>query len=375
MFLVLDELSRSYRGESLAPPVELTLADYLADHVELVRPTVPDSRLAAVVAQLPPPPKIWGRPLTEVVAPRFDRVETLVPAAQWTQIRRWAASRRISSNAVVLAAYARAMGRWASTDALTVNVTQFDRDPGVPSAAGIAGDFTRLFLAGIDDVAADFPVLVQTVQKAVIQGMSEPEYATTEVCRHLLASRGTPVEALFPIVFTSGLGLSPTGRADIEQHLLGRLERVRSQTPQVALDLQVTESSAGLRLTADFVTELFLANDVRGCLDELTATLRDCRVDDASPVADESGIAERVARAWSSTLGVPDVVSDTNFFTSGGDSLKATALMRRLTEDGVDGLSLRTLLENPRFGDFVDSMSPKSVTPAGSFATFEEGVL
>ncbi|MBM7367312.1 non-ribosomal peptide synthetase [Gordonia hydrophobica] len=370
MFLVLDELSRAYRGEVLPSPVNLTPADYLAGHPELVVSAAPEDRVAAVARALPPAPRIWSRSLAGVETPRFDRVETLIPTAEWTQIRRWSAGRRVSPNALLLAAYVRVLGRWASTDALTVNVTAFDRDPTVPEAAALVGDFTRLFLVGATDVDNDFAALVQRVQQAVVRGMSEPEYATTEICRELLSSRGTPVDAMFPVVFTSGLGLSPTGRHDDEDRLFGRLERVRSQTPQVVLDLQVTEGSAGLRLTADFITELLGPDAVRDHLDELTAALRRCLLDPEQAsthddgLHDRHGIVEQVTRAWSTTLGVSEIGADTNFFTSGGDSLKATALMRRLIEDGLGGLSLRTLLENPRFDDFlVAATATPAVTP------------
>ncbi|WP_442348371.1 amino acid adenylation domain-containing protein [Gordonia sp. (in: high G+C Gram-positive bacteria)] len=393
MFVVLRELTLAYRGLPLLPAPALGSGEYLRAHPGLVTPQAAPDRLDAVAAGLPPAPRLWTAPLTSVGRPVFDRAEALVPAARWQEIRRWAASRQLSAPNVVLAAYVRSLADWSGDPALAVNVTQFDRDPAVPDAAALAGDFTRLFVVGVPDTFAEFTDLARTVQTAVIDGVADPAYTTTEVAAQLLARNGQPADALFPVVFTCGLGLAADGRDD----LFGRLDRVRSQTPQTVLDLQVSESSAGLHLTADFVVDLLRADRVQRCVDDVARYLvdRPSRPLQHPPVPPrpvqspaaqpdtpgrredgptaEDDLTDQIARLWSTALGVPHVDPDTNFFQAGGDSLTATRLMQTLQHQGMDELSLRTLLENPRFVDFVSRVHTDGARmPAGAV---EEGIL
>ncbi|MFT4087718.1 MAG: amino acid adenylation domain-containing protein [Gordonia sp. (in: high G+C Gram-positive bacteria)] len=361
MFLVLGELTRAYRGQTLPPAPALGLAGYLRTHPELVNPGVAPERLNAVAAALPPAPRLWSAPLTSVARPTFERIEALVPAQIWQDVRRRAAAQRVSAPSLVLAAYVASLAEWSGDSDLSVNVTQFDRDPSTPEAALMAGDFTRLFVVGVHDAFVDFQELARTVQSAVAEGLDDAAYTTTEVARHLLARDGVPADALFPVVFTCGLGLAESGRDE----LFGRLDRVRSQTPQTVLDLQVTDSAEGLHLTADFVTELLPPDQVRRCVDAVVRRLWEEQVGD--------GPSDRLTQAWSAALGMPRVEPDTNFFQAGGDSLKATRLIQALHRDGFGELSLRTLLEHPRFGDFAARVS--EAAESAPAAAFEEGIL
>jgi amino acid adenylation domain-containing protein/thioester reductase-like protein len=87
---------------------------------------------------------------------------------------------------------------------------------------------------------------------------------------------------------------------------------------------------------------------------ELAAMLdRKLAADAAELQADELVAAPRswlelVLRAFKKTLGQPDLTPDTDFLAAGGDSLRAVAAMRLVTdESGIAGLCALDLLEHP----------------------------
>ncbi|MGH8083231.1 MAG: amino acid adenylation domain-containing protein, partial [Lysobacter sp.] len=67
-------------------------------------------------------------------------------------------------------------------------------------------------------------------------------------------------------------------------------------------------------------------------------------------------IEQRVAKAWSSLLGVTDIRREDSFFALGGDSLSATRLVRSLKADGLADVRLGELFARPVLADFAATL-------------------
>ncbi|MCG8423581.1 MAG: amino acid adenylation domain-containing protein [Proteobacteria bacterium] len=67
-------------------------------------------------------------------------------------------------------------------------------------------------------------------------------------------------------------------------------------------------------------------------------------------------IERLVAGIWAEQLETPTVGRESNFFASGGDSLLATRLVRRLRDAGLSGVKLAELLARPTLADFAATL-------------------
>ncbi|WP_199443054.1 non-ribosomal peptide synthetase [Umezawaea beigongshangensis] len=204
---------------------------------------------AAVAAlDLPPGPAL---PLAtdprELRSHRFTRTATELTPRRWAELRRRAARHGLSPTGVLLAACSLTLARWGATDEFCLTATLFDR-PDEAELAHVVGDFTSTvpvrvprweplrgegFAAWAGSVNTSFWSAMDGRDSALVSGA-----AALEAPRH-------------PVVFTSGLGLTPDGRDPAGW--LGREVFGISQTPQVLLDHIVLEEGGRLRICWDAV--------------------------------------------------------------------------------------------------------------------------
>ncbi len=284
------------------------------------------------------------------------------PAESWGRIRQGAASRRITPSALILAAFAEALAADLGQQDLSINLTRFDRDSSDPDVLGCVGDFTSLLPVGVH-TTGDVVATARAVNATILDELGHPETSMAWISREILHATGEPGRALFPVVFTSGLGLGRDGGPDGVRRL-GELVRARSQTPQTLVDLQCYDGGGDLRLTADHVTEILSADRVRGWLGRIAATLHSLDPVGDRGSADGPGRTEEsqdslvagIVEIWSRCLPGAAVDRDTNFFRAGGDSIAATRCIQEIrTALGVE-VDLRTLFLNPDLTGFVDGV-------------------
>jgi yersiniabactin nonribosomal peptide synthetase len=161
---------------------------------------------------------------------------------------------RADPSAVLMAAFAEVLGRWSGRSDLTLNVTLFDRADVHPDVTWVMGDFTSLLLVPCGR-GTNWLERARFTHERLWQAIDHRDVSAVQVMRGL---RDT-----MPVVFTSALGVG----ADRSGGLFDEPVWGTSQTPQVWLDHQVTESGGGVRLIWDAVEELFPA----GLLDDMFA--------------------------------------------------------------------------------------------------------
>jgi yersiniabactin nonribosomal peptide synthetase len=379
MMIALAQLDHLYRGGSIdeLPPLKTSFARYVSNHPELC-PDADESTLPQLAASrdywrarlpsLPPAPELAPIPaILDIDKPVFDRVEAAVDEADWSRITQTCRAERVTAASFLLANYARVLAQWAGTADFCINVTLFDRDPAVSGIEDVIGDFTSLLLLECH-VDATVPIWEQArrLQRQLITDLPHRAADAVWLQRELLRHHGRPANAVFPVVFTSGLGLIHTsGRSSLE---IGELVFGLSQTPQTLLDFQMWEKAGSLCLSWDFVTQAISPNIARRNLDTMVDAIVGAVTSSPRPAQRD----ERVLRICATALGLPRVDPRDNFFQLGGDSVTATSVVEQISREVSATATLRLLFENPMIGEFAEKLRTLA---AEDDSAVEEGVL
>ncbi|WP_436837553.1 amino acid adenylation domain-containing protein [Micromonospora rifamycinica] len=253
-----SELSTLYRDPDAAlRPLGVSFRDYVlgaAPPPEVVGQA--QAYWRGRLDDIAPPPAL---PLAvdpeTLVAPRFVRRERSLTPRQWAAITRRARDQRLTPAAVLATAYAEVLSAYSGQDALTLNLTMFQRHDVHPDIGAILGDFTSLVLVGYRGAAGrSWRETAHLFQQDLWAGLEHNDVSALWVLRELARRRDGGTVSM-PIVFTSALGVA----ADLVnmRFPFGELTWGVSQTPQVWLDNQVMERDGGLTFNWDSVDELF----------------------------------------------------------------------------------------------------------------------
>ncbi len=258
--ILMSDLARLYHDpDAELPPIGLDYPSYLATLGER-RGGERDADRAhwqARLPELPGPPEL---PLAvdpqQVSGQRVVRHHHWVSPEQAERLGRRARSYGLTLPVLFLAAFGHVLGRWSAAPRFLLNLPLYDRQPVHPDVAHLVGDFTNLLLLEVDTGAGgDFVAFARAVQDRMRADAAHPGYTGVDVLRDLTRHRGgTPVGA--PVVFTSALSLGELFDASVRDSF-GAPGWTMSQTPQVWLDVQVTERERGLFVNWDCVEELF----------------------------------------------------------------------------------------------------------------------
>ncbi|MGF6188801.1 amino acid adenylation domain-containing protein [Serratia sp. 2723] len=384
MFLVMRELGAIYQGKPVAPPHTMTYAQYRHLYSELPEP--------AVVKSMPPAPRLpYLTTLDTVSHIRFARSSYEIEGGLWRAVRQQASQMRVTPAALLLAAYALEIAELTDGSAFSLNVTTFERDLDIPGVTGMVGDFTRLGLVAFDagPLATDADRRRQRLQEqayvahqGLLQIHETPEQVSTlRVAREVVRQQGEPMAGLFPVVFTSGLGLEP-GTTRSDNFGFGTMTYARSQTPQVTMDFQVHDDVRGLHITVDYITALLPAGQINSLASGVAYRLQELVEITAPSPGELTELSAHIARIWRQYLPIEADQPLDNFFQSGGDSLQATRCIRALQTEIDPSISLRLLLLHPRFNDFCAQVAQLNAQaesqgeiPAGGVTDFDEGLL
>ncbi len=247
--ILLDELHRLYhRPEEPLPPLEITFRDYLLSERSSQSAGRHDRDRRywwERLDELPAAPDLPVRPDAKDSPPRFRRWQTVLPDAGWSRLRRNAGEHGISPSVAVLAAYAEVIAGWSRQPRFTLDLTLLNRLPLHPQVGSLVGDFTSLELLAVDaDPDQPFGERARLLQARLWEDLDHRSYNGIEVMRELSRRHG-PDAALFPVVYTSAIGLADGGAAT-PQVPVGELGYGISQTPQVWVDCQNFERQGAL---------------------------------------------------------------------------------------------------------------------------------
>ncbi|WP_282785978.1 condensation domain-containing protein, partial [Nocardia sp. CC201C] len=263
--LLVGELLALLRGEPL-PPIDISFRDYvLAQRALRDGPDYAEHRDYWLdrLADLPPAPELplaadGGGSESSV---RFHRLQRRIPT-----VRDSAAAHGVTTSALVLAAYAEAIGRWSRNQRFTINMPLQNRLALHEQVCALVGDFTSVNLLEVD-LTEPVP-LVERARRLGARLLSDIDhrlYSGVEVLRELgrrAASDATDSgRALMPVVFTGVLG----GGTEVRYGI--------SQTPQVWIDCQAVEQDDTMLVSWDVREGVFPDGLAEAAFDMFAALL------------------------------------------------------------------------------------------------------
>ncbi|GAA2057488.1 non-ribosomal peptide synthetase [Streptomyces cheonanensis] len=254
------ELDTLYQDpEAPLPPIDVSFRDYVlevvpdADAVERAR-----AYWLKRLDTLPPAPALplAGDP-SALARPHFTRRSRPLAADRWERLRRKAARHQLTPSAVLLLCYVEVLAAWSEQDGVTVNLTLFNRLPVHPHIHRLIGDFTSVSLIGHRPLPdEEWPAAAQRLQGVMGEDLDHREESAIWLMQELARRTGT-VDAAMPVVFSSSVGVGDREVKDLSDTFPAKVFGI-SQTPQVMLDNQVTESRGGILISWDGIEELFL---------------------------------------------------------------------------------------------------------------------
>ncbi|WP_000009886.1 non-ribosomal peptide synthetase [Vibrio mimicus] len=257
MQIFFAELEELYQDPSRTLPVlEITFRDF----VEWQQQAETKQDLSAAKAywqqrltHLPSAPNlpIQADPAT-ISKPKFIRAAGSLSPKEWQALKAIAARHQVTPSVVLMNAYACTLSAWSNHQALTLNLTLFDRPDVHPNIQQIMGDFTTLLLLAWHP-EYDWMASLKRLQNQLANDLPHSQISAVWVMREL-ARQQQQASTIMPVVFTSALG---TSEGDFLSNS-GWLKPTWgiSQTPQIWLDHQVYESSGHLCLNWDAVEAL-----------------------------------------------------------------------------------------------------------------------
>ncbi|GGJ87049.1 non-ribosomal peptide synthetase [Pseudomonas matsuisoli] len=264
--IILRDLATVYEEgdtRSLRAPSSWHFGRYLADARERRRDD--EARAKAYWQErlntLPGAPGLPLSPDADLTQrPTFKRRRYLLPPDAWRALRDSAAAHAATPANVLLAAYAEVIAYWSSQPRFLLNIPLFDRETASSSVEDVVADFTNLLLLECDfSEALPFDQRLRQVQSRLHADVAHASYSGVSVQRDL-ARQGLTDGMAAPVVFACNLGTPLTDERT--RRVLGCLNEMISQTPQVWLDHQVYEQDDGLLLVWDAVDNLFPAEMV-----------------------------------------------------------------------------------------------------------------
>ncbi len=271
-FLLLgQELETLYRHpEREWPPLALNFGDYMRTFTEIRKsPAFERDRgyWQERLASLPEAPLLPLLTAPEQLKTRqFKRLSLHIEAPTWQALKTAGAAYNLTPNSLVLALFAASLSCWSENEQFIINLTTFQRLPLHPQVNQVVGDFTSLNLLEIplrQGLLADW---ARQIQQQLWQDLEHSLYSGVEVLRDL---RQHGHSGTAPVVFTGLLGQTLP-----ELPLGAELVFAQTQTPQVWLDCQVSESAMGLHVNWDYLTELFPAGLPQTLFDTFEQLLR-----------------------------------------------------------------------------------------------------
>jgi amino acid adenylation domain-containing protein len=261
--ILFQEWNQLYQHPEIClTPLEVSFRDYVINKNNLQdSESVKRSRdyWFSRLDTLPPAPEL---PLayfpSELKEYRFKRRRAQLEPNIWQRLKQRGQKAGLTPSVILLAAFAEVLTLWSKNPRFTLNLTVLERLPLHPQINQIVGDFTNTNLLAIDNSAQNtFTVRAVQIQQQLLQDLDHLHISGVQVLRELARRQKTGLTAAMPIVFSSVLGLNSFSKGDLEFNFLGEVVYGISQTPQVALDHQVTEQNGALVFNWDAVEEIF----------------------------------------------------------------------------------------------------------------------
>lgn len=263
MQIINKELLLYYRNLELElPELEFTFRDYIIAYEKFKKESeiykrdkqywmnqISDFPLAP---ELPLMKKILS--VQDVITKRKQKVFS---KNQWEQIKDKAKEFGVTTTVLICLAFCDVLGFWSNQSEFALNMTIFNRYPFHKQMDQIVGEFTSNILLRVNlENEGDEQERALALQKQLFEALEHKHFEGVEFMREISKYYGMNRKAVMPIVFSSmifdGAYDVELSEDEVKNHAMGI-----SQTSQVYLDCQVSDSGGELTIVIDYVEELF----------------------------------------------------------------------------------------------------------------------
>lgn len=221
-----------------------------------------DDLLVAMPAAPPLPTRVSPESLA---APRPRKISASLDEQEFAALKAHAARGNITPSAVLLTVYADVLRRFCGRNEFTLNISVFERPMLHEAVQHIVGNFMSILpLAVRYDAQSSFLARARVIQQQLWDNLDHQLISGVRLMREHARHLGGRSGAILPVVFSSTLGLAdlPTGGPQIgvsepDPIRHGKVAFLTSQTPQVWLNLWLTEVGRTLLHSWNHVEDLF----------------------------------------------------------------------------------------------------------------------
>ncbi|CAF3542636.1 unnamed protein product [Rotaria socialis] len=218
----------------------------------------------------------------EIKLQTFRRATSNLEINLWQMLQKSLQKLKITPVSLLVSLYANVLNKWSNQQHFVINLPLFNRLPLHPQINDVLGEFTSILPLEIDfrslptsTKAGDlsFGESVQRIQNRLWEDLDHGTYSGLKFFRELAKRRTTGHAIIYPVVFTSVLGMEKailktgtvvTKYEHIGQKLRGDPVYAITQTPQVWLDYKSYENDKGeLVIEWDYVSDLFPPNMIQ----------------------------------------------------------------------------------------------------------------
>lgn len=277
--IIIDELSNLYNRKDSLEKSDYTFKNYLEER-EIDKETYEkdkqfwqDKIKSGFPLESPNLPLKKKPEMIENIF--FSRRKRTLDEETWNKIKENACKNRVTPSMVLLACYSMVIERWINQDKFIINVPLFNRDICNKDIKNMVADFTNLLLVECERKDETFISRVKTLSDRFLENVSHSSYSGIEVQRSVYKEVGKNIN-LAPIVFACNIDYSLETQQS--RKVLGKINYMVSQTPQVWLDFQTYLQDGEIILCWDTVDELYpdkMIDDMFNSLEALLHKLTD----------------------------------------------------------------------------------------------------
>ncbi|MDC0707423.1 amino acid adenylation domain-containing protein [Stigmatella sp. ncwal1] len=253
------------RPQDALPPLDCSFQDYVVALRRFEATPQYQEGLDYWLAKIESPPSgpvLSKRPTAARGRTRARRTFSL-DERSWSNLLQQADVLGVSPTVLVLTAFTETLSRRSVQKRFALILTYSHRLPFHPHVERIVGPFTSTGLFVADEGASrTLAERAQSYQRQLWDDLDHGQVSSVRVLRALRTKNRLAADAVFPVVFTSMLGLAA---AEGDTGWLGSITYMVTQTPQVHLDCQVSQRNGRLYVHWDIAEEEFAP----GTIDEL----------------------------------------------------------------------------------------------------------
>lgn len=196
----------------------------------------------------------------------FSRRKKIISKENWSKIKENAYKNKVTPAMVLLSAYSMIIERWINQEKFVINVPLFNRDMNNDNVKRMVADFTNLLLVECERKSETFLDRVKTISGTFVENVAHSSYSGVKVQRDIYKEVGKTIN-IAPVVFACNIDC--TLETEKTREVLGKINYMVSQTPQVWLDFQTYLVDDEIILCWDVVDELY----PKGMIDDMFSSL------------------------------------------------------------------------------------------------------